>query len=288
MDSSARVAVLLLALSCATAAHADPVEPTDSARAWQIAAVLGLDPIIERIRHAPPPGSPDESMAQLRATERVIVGLSRAALTMDATLARLQHEESEARTVHDLLEDHHEDAVTRLDIVAILVGNGASIVGTGMQFGSSTVAKAGDALVIGGSAIAAAFSVVALVKADVGPLPAVIETNLLAPLLGAPATARSRYPDWVWRYLDTPLAGESTSIRRQLIDKWTREAKLPQGASPGAERRLTLLTAPLRTPRPVDAEVIDDRAHMLGDVRERLMSLSVDMDRLWREVDIRP
>jgi hypothetical protein len=287
MGLSARVAALLLVFSCATAAHADPDESADAARAWHIAIALGLDPLIERIRHQPPPASPEEATAQIRATEQLIVALSRAALTMDATLARLQHEEYAARTAHDLIEDHHEDAVGRLDLVAILVGNGVSIVGTGMQFGSPNVGKAGDALVIGGSAVAAAFSVVALVKREVGPLPGAIETNLLAPLLGAPSTARSRYPDWIWRYLDAPLAGDSSSVRRQLIDKWTREGKLPDGHSPDAEKTLTLLTAPLRAPRPVDGQVLEDRASMLGDVRERLMNLSVDIDRLWHEIDVR-
>jgi hypothetical protein len=153
-----------------------------------------------------------------------------------------------------------------------------------MQFGNDTVAKWGDGIVVVGSAVAAAFSIVALVKRDIGPLPAAIETNLLAPLFDRTPTARSRYPDWIWRYLDTPLAGAAGSIRRELVDKWTREGRLPHGDARATARRLSLLCEPLRTAHRIDADILDDRADMLADVRERIAGLSIDLDLLWREV----
>jgi hypothetical protein len=278
------VAVLLVAVSCATVARADPGEEADAARARDLAAVLGLAPLLERIVHAKPPASPEESLARVSAVEQAIVALSRAGLTLDAMLARLQREEFAAENAYDVLEDRHEDSLTRWNIAAILVGNGVSIAGTAMQFGNIDVANAGNGLVITGSTVAAAFSIFALVKHEAGPLPLSIDTNLLAPLLDRPATARSRYPDCIWRYLDTKLAGSSTSIRRELIDRWTREGKLPPKGAPEAERRLTLLSAPLRAPGRVDADALDDRASMLADVRERLASLSVDLDLVWHQV----
>jgi hypothetical protein len=47
------------------------------------------------------------------------------------------------------------------------------------------------------------------------------------------------------------------------------------------------LTEPLRSARRVDAAVLDTRADMLADVRERLAELSADLELLWRDVQPR-
>jgi hypothetical protein len=279
-----RAAVALLAIVWAGALRADPAVSVEEARARQLAGVLRLEPHLERLMQATPPGSLETTLAQLTAVEHAIVALSRAALTLDATLARLEHEELAAKSAHDLLEARHQDSVTRLNIAAIIVGNGVTIVGAGLELGNDTVAKWGNGVTCVGAAVAATFSIVALAKRDVGALPLAIETNMLASLLGRTPTARSGYADWIWRYLDTPLAGATSSIRGQLLDKWRREGRLPRAGGRPDERRLALLAEPLSVARRLDAVVLDDRADMLADVRERLAGLSVDLELLWREV----
>jgi hypothetical protein len=283
----ARAALVLLVICGAGTIRADPLEGTDAARARQLARILRIEPQIDVIVQATPPTTLEESIAHLRALEEAIIELSRASLTVDATLSRLRHEELEAKNAHDILQSRHDDSVDRWNIGAILIGNGVSIVGSGMQFGNDTVAKAGDAVTIAGSAVAAVFSVVALAKREVGRMPHSIETNMLAPFFDRPATARSRYADWIWRYLDSPLPGAKGSIRQELVEKWTREHRLP--SPPAADtRRLDLLTKPIRAAiRRVDADVLDSRADMLADVRERLSSFSVDLELVWREVQAR-
>ncbi len=282
-----RRAIVLLALHGAATARADPLQGADAERARQLARILEIDPQIEFIRRAPPPTTAEESIARLNTVEQAIIELSRAGLAVDATLARLQHEEFEAKNAHDYLQSRLKDSLTRWNLAAVLIGNGVSIVGEGMQFGNETVAKIGDLVTIAGSAVAAAFSIVALVKRNVGPLPMSIETNLLAPFFDRPSTSRSRYPDWLWRYLDTPLPGEKGSIRQQLIEKWTLEQRLPRANREGDSRRIDLLTKPLTKADRVDAAVLDDRDDMLADVRERVASLSVELEILWSEVHAR-
>jgi hypothetical protein len=279
-----RGAIILFALAHAAIARADPPDTAETARARQLAHLLGLEPQIDRILHATPPVTAADSIAHLNAIELAIIDLSRAALTVEATLSRLEHEELESKNAYDNLDTRHLDSVTRWNIGAVLVGNGFTIVGTGMQFGNDTVAKAGDWVSIGGSVLAAAFSVVALVKHDVGPLHLSIETNMLAPFLDRQPNAASRYADWIWRYLDSPLPGARGSVREQLLEKWARERRLPTGHKRADKRRLEVLAEPLRAATRVDADMLDDRADMLADVRERLAGLSVDLELLWREV----
>jgi hypothetical protein len=271
--------IWVLVLLGATVGHANPLEEPEATRAHRLTTMLHLAP-----PQPPPPATPDESIAHVRTVEKSIIDLSRASLTLVATLARLQHEEYEAKSAHDLLEAHRLGRVARWSIAAVIVGEGASIVGTGMQFGSETVKSWGNGVVIAGAAVAAAFSIVALANRDRGSLPLSVETNLLASLLDRQPTQRSRYPAWIWSYLDTPSAGEARSIRQELIDKWTREGKLGGAHGLTAERRLALLTEPLRSAQRIDAVVLEERATMLADVRERLATLSEDLELLWSEV----
>jgi hypothetical protein len=282
-----RAALVLLVICQAGTIRAHPFERTEAGRARQLAQVLQIEPQIDLIVRAAPPTTPEESIAHLNAIEEAIIELSRAALAVDGTLARLQHEEFEATNAHDSLQARHGGSVARWNMAAILIGNGVAIVGSGMQFGNDTVAKAGDAVTIAGSAVAAAFSIVALVKHDRGPLPLSIETNLLAPFFDRPATAHSRYADWIWRYLDTPLGGATGSIRQELIAKWTGEHRVPSGHRVADSRRLDVITKPLSLATFVDADALTARADMLADVRDRLAGLSVDLELLWREVHAR-
>jgi hypothetical protein len=280
------LAVVVLACSAgATRAAAD--EQVEATRARQLADTLGLTAKLELIQQTPAPTTVEETVAHVHAVEHAIVDLSRAELTLDATRARLQHEEFEAKNAHDLVSARHEHTITNWNLAAVLVGNGVAVVGAGLEMGNDTTAKWGNGVVIAGSALAAAFSIVALIKRDAGPLPLAIDTNLLAPFFDCVPTPASRYPDWIWRYLDIPLAGASGSIRRELLDKWTREGRIPRGDTASVARRTQLLCEPLRGARRVDADVIDDRADMLADVRERLAEVSVDLELLWRDVHAR-
>jgi hypothetical protein len=283
-----RHAALLLALAWAAASRAEP-PPADAtrARARQLASLLNLEPNIEIILRGSQPQNLQESIAHLAAIEQTMIALSRAQLTLEGTLGRLQHEEFAAKNAHDLLESHHLDSVARWSLAAVIVGEGVTIVGTGMQFGNETVTRWGNGVAIAGSAIAAGFSITALVKRHNGPLPLSIQTNMLAPLFGREATLHSRFADWMWQYLDTPMPGASDSIRRQLVEKWTREGRVAKGDALEAERRIKLLCDPLRGARSVDAEILDSRADMLADLRERLASLNEDLELLWREVEAR-
>jgi len=257
---------------------------TDRARAHQLVSLLGLESQLEELTKAAPPTTLQESIARANARDDIFVALSRAGLDVDETRARLQHEEYEAKTAHDLIQRRYEDSVERWSIAAVLVGSGSTVVGTGMQYGNETVAQWGDGVAIAGAVVAAAFSVVALARHNIGSVSASIETNLLGPLFDCPPSPRSTYPDWLWRYLDTPLPGASRSIRHELLDKWGREGRLPRVALAANDRRVHHLCAPIHVRRRIDADLLDDRADMLADVRERLAGLSGDLGLVWGEL----
>jgi hypothetical protein len=111
-----------------------------------------------------------------------------------------------------------------------------------------------------------------------------ITTNFLAGPLGRAPTADSALPPPIRRYLDAPLAGEPASLRAQLFERWVRRGTVPADRSPEALRKIALLTRPLSARQNVPADVLEDRAEMLSDLRARIAGMHVDVQRLVRYV----
>jgi hypothetical protein len=278
-------AFVVVALAASVAASAEQRSPdVAAARSRQMAAILGLEPLIERIASAPSGGGLEATLERLQLRDDVLAELQRISLLINATLAQLEEEHAAAASAQSFVEDGHTRAVASWNIAALMVGNGLSIVGSAMQFDGNRQAFAGDGIIIGGAAIATAFSIVALTRRKQGRTPHAIETGFLAPLLGRTPSADSTLPEPVWRYLDTPLAGEPGSLRRQLVDRWVRRGTIARTDSPSARRKIDLLTRPISRREVVPADVLDDRAEMLADLRSRVAGMHVELQALVAEV----
>ena len=277
------VVVVVLAASGAAGAGERAPEVA-AARSRQIAAILGLEPILDRIANAPSAGGLEATLQRLQLRDDILAELQRITVLIDATIAQIEQEQAAAAGAQSFVEDRHTRSVASWNIAALIVGNALSIVGSSMQFDGNGQAYAGDGIIVGGAAIATAFSIVALTRKNQGRSPHAITTNFLAPLLGRTPTADSTLPEPVWRYLDTPLAGEPGSLRSRLVEQWTRRGTLPRGDSPAVRHTLDLLTRPISRREVVPADVLDDRAEMLADLRSGVAGLHVELQELVREV----
>jgi hypothetical protein len=275
-----RGALLILAVSIAAAE-----EP--AARSRQIAAILGLEPVIERIESAPAGGGLEAILERLELRDDTLAELQHVDLLISVALALIDQEQSAAASAQSIIAERHDHSVASWNIAALIVGNVTSIVGSAMQFDGTRMSFAGDGIILGGAAVATAFSIVALSRHNRGRPPHPIKTNVLAPLLGRVPNADSTLPEPVWKYLDTPLAGAPTSLRNQLIQDWQRRGNISLDDSPSARRRIDLLTRPLSAHEVIHADVLDDRAVMLADLHGRVAAMHVDMELLIREVRAR-
>lgn len=281
-------AVVVIGLAASAAARAGEHAPEVVAtRTRQMAAILGLEPVLARIESAPSGGDLEATLERLQLRDDVLADLTRISLLINATLAQLEEEHAAATSAQSFVENRHTRAVASWNIAALMVGSGLSIVGSAMQFDGTGTAFAGDGLIIGGAAIATAFSIVALARKNRGLPPHAIETNFLAPLLGRAPTAESALPEPVWRYLDTTLAGEPDSLRRQLVERWVRRGTVSRADSPAMRRKIDLLTRPVSRREVIPADVLDDRAEMLADLRTVVSGMHVELQNLVREVRAR-
>ena len=249
-----------------------------------MAAILELDPILSRIEQAPAGGGLDAVVARLELRDDILAELQRIALLVDASIAQLDQERTAVAGAQAFVASGYARRVTGWNVAALIVGNSTTIIGTAMQFDGTTQAYAGDAIILGGAAAATACSIVALTRKSQAGVPHAVATNYLAPLFGEKPTADSVLPAPVWRYLDTPLAGEPASLRSQLLERWARRGTVPRDRSPAALSKIGLLTRPLSARQVVSAEVLDDRAEMLADLRARVAGMRVDVQLLVRYV----
>jgi hypothetical protein len=280
---------IAFALAASTSVGAEERSPEiAAARSRQIAVILGLESFLERVESAPSGTRLEDRLDRLQLRDEMLSELQRLSFLIDATVARIEQEHSAAAGARSFLEGGYTRAVTNWNIAAVLVGNGLAIVGTALQFDGSAQAFAGDGVVLGGAAIATAFSIVALTRKDQGRTPHAIETNFLSALLGRTPTPDSVLPAPVLRYLEVPLAGEPGSLRSQLMEQWMRRGSIPRTESRERRQKIDLLTRPLWRREVVSADVLADRAEMLADLRSRVAGMHVDLQRLMREVRARP
>jgi hypothetical protein len=283
-----RLGGLLLGIVAASASATERPPAEAAARARRMAAILEVQPLVERILEEPAGSSVQEQIDRIRLHQQAEEEIGRVSLMIDGALARLQREQFAAASAHRALSEAYQGTVTNWNIAAVIIGSGATVVGTAMQFGDSTETRIGDGIIIGGAALAAAFSIVALVKKSRGPPLLPIETNCLAGLFGRAPTRESELPKEVWRYLDAPLPGDSASFRSQLVERFAKEGSLSLGSSPEARHKIDLLTRPISQREVIAASMLDLRARMLDDLRTRVAGMKDDLQLLNEQVQAHP
>jgi hypothetical protein len=278
------VAVLLaLVESTATATALTPEQR--AARLEQLATIFEVRSLIDRLAEAPVGSSSEAELLRLRLREDALSNLDRIMLTIATTTARIEQEEYRTVNASSALTGRHTRTVLTWSLAATLTGSTTAITGTALDLGPTpTYVRVGNGIIIGGAALAASFTVVALTRKNRGRPPFPIETNFLAQLFGRTPTPASTLPEPVWRYLDTALAGERASIRSQLSDAWVKQGSVSFAPSAAARHTLDLLTSPISPQQSVDASVLTSRANMLADLRARIGEMAVDLQALVRHV----
>jgi hypothetical protein len=88
----------------------------------------------------------------------------------------------------------------------------------------------------------------------------------------------------VWKYLDTPLAGEPASLRSQLVQRWVHQGSVSLDNTPAARRKIDLLTRPISRNEAIPAADLGDRTEMLIDLRASISGMHDDVHALVEHV----
>jgi hypothetical protein len=278
------VAVLLaLVESTATATALTPEQR--ATRLEQLATIFEVRPLLDRLAEAPAGSSTEAQLVRLRLRDDALSNLDRITLTIGATVARIEQEEFRTVNARSAFDSRHTRSILTWSLAATLTGSITSITGTAIDLGPTvTYAQIGNGIIIGGAVLAAAFTVVALTRKNRDRPPLAIETNFLAQLFGRTPTLAATFPEPVWGYLDTTLAGERASIRSQLLEAWVKQGSVSFAPSTTARHTLDLLTSPISPQQTVEASVLASRANMLADLRARIGEMALDLQTLVRHI----
>src|SRR5271168_2153896 len=192
---------LLLALSLTLSAHAQQPIPEVTAR------LIGVLPEIEQLRQLSPRTDPATRWQVLWLHQHISEQVTAASLQVDATTAQIDNEIARANELRGFLSDRRDHAVSRANLLSILIGGGVGATSSGLQL-SSSLDKPAAAVGIGAGASSAGLAL-AGIHAQKGGLEVFdFSSNMLAEFFDRPMLPDSHYPATVWTFLNAvPTAG---------------------------------------------------------------------------------
>jgi hypothetical protein len=209
-----------------------------------------------------------------RISERVMA----ASLQVDATIAQIDNEIARANEVRGFLADRRDRAVSRANLISILVGGGLGATSSGLQL-SSTLDKPAAIVGIGAGASSAALAI-AGIRAQTGKTSQFdFNSNMLAEFFDRPTLPDSRYPETIWTFLNQPAPSTTNGDTRkmQLLQTWVRVQRIDSLTS--AEKIDHVTSQPSELLK-LSIDDLEDRAAMLQDVRARISFLKRDLGAL--------
>jgi len=246
---------------------------------YQLANELGLIVLLTRLqqlreheRHKRGmPLTPESATLRLEITEVVLT----TSLQCQAVVAQIEAESASMMAIRSAMEGRR-DRTGRTNAIANVVANGSvQAVGSMLQEPVETVPDSryelpGEVVASAGTLMAAGLGAMALQQSKGMTLSAPVEPNMLAKIFKRPNSAKTEYPDVIWRYLNSvpPDSIKDGPTRREiLIQRWVNLGRIPSPET--AKGRLYLRTVAGTVPqrKAVTLDMLDDRIAMLLDLR---------------------
>lgn len=276
-----RVTLFLFAVAiCAGAQNASsPTSPSTSLppEAQQVATIIGIDPLLQRLNAVRVPGAAQELMVRQQIYNAVLA----ASLDVDSATAEIDNERAQLSELRGRLESRRDKAVNRTGIANLIIGTGLGIVDTAMQLNSST-AQAGNVIgVVSGSA-STGLQLYTIHQQGGGLIAVGRVPNMLAPLFNVAPQLHAAYPTTVWAYLNATPTGLNTSRLAQLKNEWVTAGRIDPAGSPALADQIASLTSSGN--RKAGIDLLTNRTAMLDDVRGRILLMKRDLATLLRSV----
>lgn len=265
---------ILLALTLSLPLTAPAQQPTSDTTA----RLIGVLPEIQQLRQLSPRTDPATRWQILWLHQHISEQVTAASLQVDATIAQIDNEIARANELRGFLSDRRDHAVSRANLLSILIGGGVGATSSGLQL-SSSLDKPAAAVGIASGALSASLAL-AGIRAQQGHTSRFdFNSNMLAEFFDRPALPDSRYPATVWTFLNQAPATESADLTRkqQLLQTWVTVKRIDSLSSADKIAHLTSQPSELLQ---LSIDDLEDRAAMLQDVRARISFLKRDLGNL--------
>jgi hypothetical protein len=201
-----------------------------------------------------------------------------ASLQVDATIAQIDNEIARANEVRGYLADRRDRAVSRANLLSVIVGGAVGATSSGLQL-SSNLAKPAAGVGIAAGTFSAGLAL-AGIHAQTGKSSQFdFQSNMLAEFFDRPTLANSQYPPTVWIFLNeaSPNGIEGLTRKQELIQTWIQVKRIDSLANTEKIDRVTSQPSELLK---LSIDDFEDRAAMLQDIRARISYLKRDLGAL--------
>jgi hypothetical protein len=210
--------------------------------------------------------------------QRISEQVMAASLQVDATIAQIDNEIARSNEVRGFLADRRDRAVSRANLLGVIVGGTLGATSSGLQL-SSNLTKPAAGVGIGAGTLSAALALAGIREERGKSTRFDFESNMLAEFFDRPTLPNSRYPETVWVFLNEPsptgLAG--ISRKQELLQTWVQVDRIDSLSS---TEKIDHLTSQPSESLKLSIDDFEDRGAMLQDVRARISYLKRDLGAL--------
>jgi hypothetical protein len=201
-----------------------------------------------------------------------------ASLQVDATTAQIDNEIARANEIHGYLADRRDRAVSRTNLLSVLVGGAVGATSSGLQL-SSNLTKPAAGVGIGAGTLSAGLALAGIHQQKGGSSPFDFDSNMLAEFFDRPTLPNSQYPATIWTFLNelSPAGPVGLTRKEQLLQTWVQVKRIESLSSTG---KIDHLTSQPGESLKLTIDDFEDRAAMLQDVRARIAYLKRDLGAL--------
>jgi hypothetical protein len=201
-----------------------------------------------------------------------------ASLQVDATTAQIDNEIARANEVRGYLADRRDRAVSRANLLSVVVGGAVGATASGLQL-SSNLTKPAAGVGIGAGTLSAGLALAGIHEQRGKTSPFDFDSNMLAEFFDRPTLPNSQYPATIWIFLNeaSPYGPAGLTRKEQLLQTWVQVKRIDSLASKDKIDRLTSQPSEALN---LTIDDFEDRGAMLQDVRARISYLKRDLGTL--------
>ncbi|HTZ59503.1 MAG TPA: hypothetical protein VMB49_15455 [Acidobacteriaceae bacterium] len=210
--------------------------------------------------------------------QRISEQVTAASLQVDATVAQIDNEIARANEVRGYLSDRRDRAVSRTNLLGILLGGAVGATASGLQL-SSNLTKPAAGVGIGAGALSAGIALTGIREEKGRNSTFEFQSNMLAEFFDRPMLPNSRYPETIWIFLNesSPSGPPGITRKEDLLQNWVQVRRIDSLSS---KEKIDHLTSEPAEDLKLSIDDFEDRSAMLQDVRARISYLKRDLGEL--------
>jgi hypothetical protein len=258
-----------------------------SSNSLQVAEVIGLTPILERLEslriqaERAPEGTLERVTARQDLFDAVLKAgllIQKANLEIDFTLAEIEAEQMVYSEILDSYYDARDRALAKTNALSFMSNGALWAVCEGLAIPTFKHPKyavpSGITGILAGL-IPSAASMYTLKQVGGKKKTSEVEPNMLAKLFDYPTTIDIEYPKTVWTFLTQVPANEpkGKTRRDQLIDSWVADANIKAFNDRRSRKQIDIITASVPHKGGLSIETLEIRTTMLQKLTGEIMKM---------------